>query len=162
MNVILGLTVFAAVIAIAYPTPLFGEDDDQIRENLFLAKARKQKMVMSSPSSSSLLFNPFYLRGKTDQQKATDMLLKVRKFLEMDRTKEDSVFVSTKLQEKTGILDPVNTRVLKNHYSQRKKYASKKGELATAGEDRISGYLDQAAEADKPALQNIYPISCNR
>ncbi len=146
MNVFLGLTFIAAVITNAYATPLLREGDEE-NSQLFLAKlsnlikARKREMVRSAPhfsSSSSLPFNPFYPRGKTDQQKATDMLLKVRKFLEMGRrAKEDSTFVSTKLQEKalqqffSRIMD---TRAGKGHHSNHKKCDTKKREIAAAGE----------------------------
>ncbi len=149
MNVFLGLAFITAVFAIAYATPLSSEGDEEKSQILFLAKlsnlikARKQEMVRSAPhfaSSSSFLFNPFYPRRKTDQQKATDMLLKVREFLEMDRAKDISVFVSTKIQEKalqqffSRIHNPMATRALKDRHSNHKKYATTKGEIAAANE----------------------------
>ena len=162
-NVFLGLAFIAAVITNAYPSPLLSEGDEEKSQILFLAKlsnlikARKQEMVRSAPhssSSSSLLFNPFYPRGKTDQQKATNKLLKVREFLEMDRAKEDSMFVSPKLQEKalqqffSRIMD---TRARKGRHSNHKKYAKKKGEMAAAaaGEGRLQNYNKHDENAKK-------------
>ncbi len=157
MNVFLCLTFIAAVFAIAYATPLFSEGDEETNQILFLAKlsslieARKQEMVRSAPhfaSSSSLLFNTFYPRGKTDQQKVTDMLLKMREFLEMDRAKENSMFVSTKLQEATRIRNPVITGASRDRYSNHRKYATKKGEIEAAEYKATQG-IDQTAEANK-------------